>query len=193
MTDRTLFQTVSICVGKPDNPRMMKRLTHFSALCALIFLPVALGASGDARMLSFYHTHTGKNLEVTYFEDGDYRADGMKQIRSFLADWRNGAERDIDPALMDILWQIQMKGRHRDTFEVISAYRSPETNNLLRSRSSGVAKNSQHVPGKAIDIRLRGMDTQNLRDIALELQMGGVGYYRKSDFVHVDTGRVRRW
>lgn len=99
----------------------------------------------------------------------------------------------MDPALMDILWQIQLKGRHRDTYEVISAYRSPQTNQLLRSRSSGVAKNSQHVPGKAIDVRLRGMDTGKLRDIALELQLGGVGFYRKSDFVHVDTGRVRRW
>ena len=136
---------------------MINRVAFFSFLFVLYLLPVTLGASGDARTLSFYHTHTGKSLEVTYFEDGGYRADGMKQIRSFLADWRNGAEKDIDPALMDILWQIHMKSRHMETWEVISAYRSPETNNLLRSRSSGVARNSQHVPGKAIDVRLRDL------------------------------------
>ena len=172
---------------------MIRRVALISFLFALFLLPVSLGASGDARTLSFYHTHTGKSLEITYFKDVSYTEEGMKQLRTFLADWRNGQEKDMDPTLMDFLWQIQLKGRHRDTYEVISAYRSPETNQLLRSRSSGVAKNSQHVPGKAIDVRLRGMDTAKLRDIALELQLGGVGYYRKSDFVHVDTGRVRRW
>lgn len=192
MTESRQSPTVSIFRGKADNPHMFNRATCLSALLALL-LPAALGASGDARTLSFYHTHTGKSLEVTYFENGAYREEGMNQLRGFLADWRNGQEQDMDPALMDILWQIQLKGRHRDTYEVISAYRSPQTNQLLRSRSSGVAKNSQHVPGKAIDVRLRGMDTGKLRDIALDLQLGGVGFYRKSDFVHVDTGRVRRW
>lgn len=193
MTECNQLRPVSICRGRPDNSRMLKSMRHSAALLILLIVPAALGASGDARSLSFYHTHTGKNLEVTYFENGAYSEEGMKQLRIFLADWRNGQEKDMDPALMDILWQIQLKSRHRDTYEVISAYRSPETNNLLRSRSSGVAKNSQHVPGKAIDVRLRGMDTGKLRDTALELQLGGVGYYRKSDFVHVDTGRVRRW
>lgn len=193
MTESRQTLPVSICRRRPDNSPMLKCTTYASALFALLLLPATLGASGDARTLNFYHTHTGKSLEVTYFEDGAYRKEGMQQLRTFLADWRNGHEKDMDPELMDILWQIQLKSRHRDTYEVISAYRSPETNKLLRSRSSGVAKNSQHVPGKAIDVRLRGMDTAKLRDIALELQLGGVGYYRKSDFVHVDTGRVRRW
>ena len=193
MTESRPFLPVSICRVRPDNLRMIRLVACFSFLFALFLLPVTLGASGDARTLSFYHTHTGKSLEVTYFENGTYMDEGMSQLRTFLADWRNGQEKDMDPALMDFLWQIQLKGRHRETYEVISAYRSPETNQLLRSRSSGVAKNSQHVPGKAIDVRLRGMDTANLRDIALELQLGGVGYYRTSDFVHVDTGRVRRW
>jgi uncharacterized protein YcbK (DUF882 family) len=193
MTESERRLPVSICCGRPDNSPMIKRTTSVSALLAFLLLPAALGASGDARSLSFYHTHTGDSLEVTYFEQGEYRAEGMAQLRTFLADWRNGREQDMDPALMDILWKIQLRGRHRETYEVISAYRSPETNDLLRSRSSGVARNSQHVPGKAIDVRLRGMETSKLRDLALELQLGGVGYYRQSDFVHVDTGRVRRW
>ncbi len=170
------------------NPRKI-----IAALALSLALPSGLGASSDERTLSFYHTHTGKSLVVTYFRDGEYLPDGMSALRSFLADWRNGQERDIDPELMDILWEIQLAARHVGTFEVISAYRSPETNQMLRGRSGGVAKNSQHIPGKAIDVRLRGLDTATLRDTAIGLRRGGVGYYGKSDFVHVDTGRVRRW
>lgn len=172
---------------------MLVRLTLLLAVCSLSLAPSIIGASGDARALSFYHTHTGKSLDVTYYADGAYLDDGLAQLKIFLADWRNGEQQDIDPALMDVLWRIQLEGRHVATYEVISAFRSPATNEMLRGRSSGVAKNSQHVPGKAIDVRLRGMDTERLRDIALNLELGGVGYYRKSDFVHVDTGRVRRW
>jgi uncharacterized protein YcbK (DUF882 family) len=176
-----------------EKPKMLKILSCSAAFLVAQIFPAALGAGGDARTLSFFHTHTGKNLVVTYYEDGEYRPEGMAQLRQFLADWRNGQERDIDPQLMDILWEIHMSSRHMDTYEVISAYRSPATNSLLRSKSNGVAKNSQHIPGKAIDVRLRGMETSVLRDTALELKRGGVGYYAKSDFVHVDTGRVRRW
>lgn len=172
---------------------MPKKFLTATGLALLLALPSALGASSDERTLSFYHTHTGKELVVTYYRDGEYLPEGMGALRSFLADWRNGKERDIDPLLMDILWDIQLKARHVDTYEVISAYRSPETNQLLRSQSNGVAKKSQHIPGKAIDVRLRGLETAVLRDTAISLKRGGVGYYRKSDFVHVDTGRVRRW
>ena len=176
-----------------DNARMIRNLYISFVLAGALVLPSQLGASGDARTLSFYHTHTGMELEVTYYEDGAYDALAMGTVRDFLADWRSGEQRDIDPALMDILWHIQLAGRHRDTYEVISAYRSPATNEMLRSRSKGVARKSQHLSGNAIDVRLRGMDTALLRDIAIGLERGGVGYYRKSDFVHVDTGRVRRW
>ncbi len=172
---------------------MLRILCCSAALLAAQAFPAGLGAGDDARTLSFYHTHTGESLVVTYYRDGNYLPQGMEQLREFLADWRNGKERDIDPLLMDVLWNIHLKGRHMGTYEVISAYRSPETNAMLRGKSSGVARNSQHVPGKAIDVRLRGMETSVLRDIALELKRGGVGYYAKSDFVHVDTGRVRRW
>lgn len=172
---------------------MIKLVRNSFVLAVALVVPSWLGASGDARTLSFYHTHTGEQLEVTYYEDGAYDLQGMRELREFLADWRNGEQLDIDPALMDILWQIQLAGRHRDTYEVVSAYRSPETNEMLRGRSKGVARNSQHISGNAIDIRLRGMDTAALREIAVGLKRGGVGYYRKSNFVHVDTGRVRYW
>jgi uncharacterized protein YcbK (DUF882 family) len=171
---------------------MTRILCSLIALAALL-CPALLGAGSDERTLSLYHTHTGQKLQVTYFREGQYLPDALGHLRAFLADWRNGEEQDIDPALMDILWNIQLKSGHVNTFEVISAYRSPQTNELLRSRSGSVAKNSQHIPGKAIDVRLRGLDTARLRDVALELELGGVGYYASSDFVHVDTGRVRRW
>lgn len=162
-------------------------------LFALSLAPAAIGNTGEARSLKFYHTHTHKTLEVTYYDNGDYSEASLEQLRVFLSDWRNGHQHEIDPGVMDILWEIQQVSGSREAFEVISAYRSPETNEFLRQNSSGVAKKSQHVLGKAIDVRLRGMDSARLRDIALELKLGGVGYYRNSDFVHVDTGRVRRW
>ena len=99
----------------------------------------------------------------------------------------------IDPELLDLLYDLRNELDSEGTFEVISAYRSPKTNEMLRANSSGVAKNSQHLRGTAIDIRLRGTRTNKLRDAAWEMQRGGVGYYEMSDFVHVDTGRVRRW
>lgn len=172
---------------------MKFRLIPLTALFLLILPASWTGAGGDARTLSFYHTHTGREAVVTYFEDGDYRTDGLLQLRSFLADWRSGEQHDIDPALLDILWRLQLTGRHVGTYEVISAYRSPETNAMLNRKSSGVAKKSQHMAGKAIDVRLRGMDTKRLHLLALDLEAGGVGYYEGSDFIHVDTGRVRRW
>ena len=172
---------------------MISKAASKFSLALLLLAPVATGASGDARILSFYHTHTGEQLEVVYFEDGDYLPDGLQKVNEFLGDWRNGKLREMDPALLDILWRIQLAGQHDGTWEVISAYRSPETNAMLRGRSKAVAKKSQHLEGRAIDVRLRGMDTKRLYAIALDLQLGGVGYYEKSDFVHVDTGRVRRW
>lgn len=172
----------------------MKKSTLLTGfMLSVLLIPAASGSISDARTLKFYHTHTAETLEVTYYEGGLYRLEPMEELRDFLADWRNGHEHEIDPELMDILWEIQRTTGHHGTFEVISSYRSPQTNEYLRSKSNGVARKSQHLLGKAIDVRLRGMDTRKLRDTALELQLGGVGYYEKSDFVHVDTGRVRRW
>lgn len=172
----------------------MPRATIFIAFILLLALtPAAIGNTGESRTLKFYHTHTHKTLTVTYYEAGDYLPESLEELRVFLSDWRNGHQHPIDPGVMDILWEIQQVAENRNAYEVISAYRSPETNNFLRKNSNGVARKSQHLLGKAIDVRLRGTDTSQLRDIALDLKLGGVGFYEKSDFVHVDTGRVRRW
>ena len=165
---------------------------------SLLFIAMAMvgsisGNAGGERALKFYHTHTGESLKVVYFRQGEYEPAALADLRVFMADWRDGRQHDLDPQLMDILWQIQQATGSSDTWEVISAYRSPETNELLRSRSRGVAKNSQHLLGNAIDVRLRGLDLEVLHDTAKTLQLGGVGYYAGSDFVHVDTGRVRYW
>lgn len=172
---------------------MHKLYIGLAVFISLLSLPAAFGSMSDARQLRFYHTHTLQELEITYYRDGAYQPDALGRLEHFLSDWRNGKAREIDPELMDILWDIQQLSGHEGVFEVISAYRSPETNEMLRDRSSGVASNSQHVHGKAIDVRLRGFDTRQLRDTALQLKRGGVGYYAQSDFVHVDTGRVRTW
>jgi uncharacterized protein YcbK (DUF882 family) len=161
----------------------------------LFFLMVssATAQNSATRTLKFYHTHTGKNLEINYFSDGKYSIQAMNELKIFLADWRDQQQQEIDPKLMDFLWRIQQVTDNQDTYEIISAYRSRQTNEMLRKKSSGVAKFSQHVMGRAIDVRLRGLETTVLRDTARRLQLGGVGYYAKSDFVHIDTGRVRNW
>ena len=172
---------------------MNRKLKILSLLAGLLVLSATQGSTGAARTLKFYHTHTGESLQVTYFSGGDYVPSAIEEIRVFLADWRNHEQQDIDPRLMDALWKIQQLTGNDGTYEVISAYRSEETNQMLRARSNGVAKKSQHLLGKAVDVRLQGLDLEQLRETALELELGGVGFYPKSDFVHVDTGRVRFW
>ena len=115
------------------------------------------------------------------------------EFNIFLSDFRTGDMVVIDPELLDLIYDVRASLGTAATFEVISAYRSPKTNEMLRGRSNGVAKNSQHVLGNAIDVRLRDVASTDLRDAAIALQRGGVGYYKESDFVHIDTGRVRRW
>lgn len=149
----------------------------------------------DSRELSFHHTHTGKRLHVVYWQDGKYVESALDDINRFLSDFRTGDIYEIDPALLDVIYDVRDSLGSDGTYQVISAYRSPKTNDMLRGRgaSSGVARKSQHLLGKAIDVRLEGVKTARLRDAAIELQRGGVGYYETSDFVHMDTGRVRRW
>lgn len=149
----------------------------------------------EQRELSFYHTHTGKRLDVVYWQDGDYLDSALNDINALLSDFRTGDEAQIDPELLDLIYDVRAALGSDGTYQIISAYRSPKTNEMLRSRgaSSGVAKKSQHLLGKAIDVRLEGVPTAELRDAAMRLQRGGVGYYEASDFVHMDTGRVRRW
>ncbi len=162
------------------------------ALLTVSLMPVSASAI-DEKRLTFYHTHTGKHLDVVYARDGKYIEPALEQINVFLGDSRTGDVTSIDPRLLDLIYDIHQSFADAGTFEVISAYRSPATNEMLRKRSRGVASESQHLLGKAIDVRLSGVDTAQLHDAALTMKRGGVGYYRKSDFVHIDTGRVRRW
>ena len=159
------------------------------ALVAGLTIPLDQAFSVDERRLTFYHTHTQKTLEVTYAVGGGYVDAALDELNEFLSDFRTGDTTTIDPELYEVRESLGSNA----AFEVISAYRSPRTNEMLRSKSSGVARNSQHLLGKAIDVRLRGVPTRTLRDAAIDLQKGGVGYYEQSDFVHMDTGRVRRW
>ncbi len=135
----------------------------------------------DVRRLSFFHTHTSAELSVTYYADGEYNAAALRDLNHFLRDFRTGDEIEMDPAVFDILFDIQQRTGSNGVYQVISAYRSPATNEMLRSSSGGVARNSQHLQGNAIDVRLTDVDTADLRDVALSLKHGGVGYYRESD------------
>jgi uncharacterized protein YcbK (DUF882 family) len=130
---------------------------------------------------------------VPYFADGAYLPEGLPTLSSFLRDFRTGEEHPIDPAFFDILNDLRLATGTRSVFQVISGYRSPRTNAMLRASSRGVARGSLHLQGRAIDVRLADVDSATLRDAAVALQRGGVGYYRGPDFVHVDTGRLRRW
>jgi uncharacterized protein YcbK (DUF882 family) len=179
----------------PSPPRSFPRRRLLAAFAAA---PVGLAATRFAlaaeapRTLSFHHTHTDEALEVTYFEHGIYLEDALAQVDRLLRDFRTGEVAPIDPALLDILHRAAtVCGGRR--FEVISGYRSAVTNSSLADRSSGVARNSLHLQGRAIDVRLTGYDTVKLRHACVALGLGGVGYYPSSDFVHLDTGRVRTW
>lgn len=174
---------------------------HRSAMSALLVTVLTLGlpllvtsaSTLDERRLSFYHTHTRETLDVTYARNGEYVQSALVELNEFLSDFRTREVEVIDPHLLDLIHDVRLSLGSQGIFEVVSAYRSPKTNEMLRARSGGVARNSQHLQGKAIDVRLRGIDTSRVRDAAIKLQRGGVGFYEESDFVHIDTGPVRRW
>ncbi len=165
----------------------------FGGVFTTLMLPLRRAAAVDDRRLKFFHTHTGKHLDVVYRRGDEYVPDGLKLINEFLFDFRTGDVADMDPMLLDLMHDLREALGSEGTYEVISAYRSPETNEILRGRSNGVAKNSLHLQGKAIDVRLTDVELMKLRDTASAMQRGGVGYYASSNFVHIDTGRVRRW
>jgi uncharacterized protein YcbK (DUF882 family) len=160
---------------------------------ALLVPSVVRAAAPVPRALSFVHTHTSEQLRVEYFTAGRYVPDAMAALNRLLRDFRTGEEYAIDPALFDLLHQLQQQTSATRPYEVISGYRSPVTNATLRQRSEGVASGSLHMTGRAIDIRLSDVPLARLRDAARALRLGGVGYYPGSNFVHVDTGRVRAW
>ncbi len=149
--------------------------------------------AADARQLSFYHTHTRLSLDVVYYANGEYVESALDEINRFLKDFRTGEVAAMNPQLLDLLHDVRNELGTDAAFEVISAYRSPRTNEMLRATTKGVAKKSQHLAGNAIDVRLRGVRTATLRDTALRMERGGVGFYPSSDFVHMDMGPVRQW
>jgi len=152
----------------------------------------ALPTSGT-RSLGFVNTHTNEKILATYWKDGVYDKGALKDINYVLRDHRTGEIARMDPQLLDLLVELHRRSGSRKAFQIISAYRSPKTNAMLAANSGGVAKRSMHMEAKAVDIRLYDVKLADLRDTAIGMKAGGVGYYGKSDFVHVDTGRVRRW
>jgi uncharacterized protein YcbK (DUF882 family) len=160
--------------------------------------PIAPPPPGPRR-LAFHHLHTGEDLDVVYWRDGTYVWDGLLGIKTLLRDFRSGEEHPIDVRLLDILFTLQAQTGSREPYRIISAFRSPATNEALAGKSaqtngkSEVAKKSLHMEGKAMDVRLNDVSLTGFRDAALALQGGGVGYYADSGFVHVDIGRVRTW
>lgn len=183
---------------------MRRRLVRTTAI-ALLGAGAARGAiamprraSGDAAddlaRLAFVNTHTGEALDVVYREGGRYLTDALSDIDRVLRDHRSGDVHPIDRALLDQLTLLgSLLGTGGRPFHVISGYRSPRTNAMLAARSGGVATRSLHLSGRAIDIRMPGVPLSTLHRAALGMQAGGVGYYARSNFVHLDTGRVRRW
>jgi len=152
----------------------------------------------SAYELSFYNTHTRETLSITYRTGRRYDERAMEEISHLLRDHRNGHSHEIDGALMDMLHDIKvtLETRHHGlkvVYSIISGYRSTATNEKLRKAGGGQGKNSQHTHGKAIDVRVPGVKTEEIRDVAWCLQKGGVGYYKGSNFVHIDTGKVRYW
>ena len=145
------------------------------------------------RSVSLLNPRTKESFEGIYFSDGDYVPNALNIINHIMRDTRTGDVKKIDKSLVDIISAISLKLKPKEPFHVISGYRSPKTNNLLRKRGKGAAKNSYHLKGQAVDIRLPGWKTSALRKAAFELKSGGVGYYPKSGFVHIDTGPIRFW
>jgi len=152
----------------------------------------AAPGSGPKR-IALLNLHTDERLEIEYFRDDAYVADALASIGHLLRDFRSGEQHAIDPKLMDYLVDVAGSVGVPPKFSVISGYRSRETNERLHERSQGVAKNSLHMEGRAIDVRLPKIDCAALAASAQDLARGGVGYYRTSDFVHLDTGRYRTW
>ncbi|MEF3367932.1 DUF882 domain-containing protein, partial [Methylocystis sp. 9N] len=153
-------------------------------------------ANGDTRTIHLYHAHTHESISATYLVNGQYDSNVLHQLNWFLRDWRRDEPTNMDPRLFDVIWEAyRSAGAGDQVVHVVSAYRSPETNAMLRARSRAVAKFSQHMLGKAMDTTMPGMTMSNIREIGMRMQRGGVGYYPTAGtpFVHLDVGNVRSW
>ena len=175
-------------------PSRRRFLTALAASpLALVARPAGAAVTAASRELRFSHLHTGERLTVEYFQAGHYHPDALEAVNHLLRDFRTGDVHVNEPALLDVLHAVRGRVASHRPFEVISGYRSPHTNAALRQQSEGVAARSLHMSGRAIDIRLGDVPLATVRRSALALGAGGVGYYPASNFVHLDTGRVRAW
>jgi uncharacterized protein YcbK (DUF882 family) len=163
-----------------------------AALCAPAIARASL-VSAHEKSLKLFNTHTGETLSSVFWAEGQFLPDALNEINRLLRDHRSNTIMPIDPNLLTLLEQVSAQVGQAQTLHVISGYRSPETNQGLADRSNGVARHSLHLEGKAIDIRVPGRDLASVRKVAMGLRGGGVGFYPASQFVHIDTGRVRIW
>lgn len=168
---------------------------HFLGLTlSAAAMPALAGKrSRQPRILSFYHSHTGEEIEVAYRIGDYYQRDALQELNAFMRDFRTDDVAVLDPKLFDLLYDINRRLGYSRPVEILSAYRSPRTNAMLRRTSRRVAKNSLHMHGKAVDIRFPDISARRVRDSAVALRQGGVGYYSGSNFVHIDTGAFRYW
>ena len=167
-----------------------------SMLLGASFLPSSTetaAANGDTRTIHLYHTHTGESIDATFRVDGHYDPAVLRQLNHLLRDWRNNDEIAMDPRLFDTLWEVYRTAGATQPIQIYSAYRSPETNAMLRRRSRAVAEHSQHMLGKAMDTTIPGFPMHLVREVGMRLQHGGVGWYPSANFVHLDVGSVRSW
>lgn len=182
--------------GVDPSRRHFVKLVVFSGLTAFLPGSVLAATRNDKRLersLSLYNPNTRESLDTVYWANGNYVPKALADINYIMRDRRTGEIMPIDPGLLDLLFSIRTQLNTRRTFHIISGYRSPETNALLRRCGKGAARNSFHLQGKAVDIRLAGWRLSALRRAAYKLKKGGVGYYPCSRFVHVDVGPVRYW
>ncbi len=177
--------------------KMPRVLASLLIACSLVSPGMAppVEAAGQTRTLKIYFIHTKEKASITFKRNGRYDKKGLQQINRMLRDWRRNEPTNMDPRLLDLVWEVYQKSGSRDYIHVVSAYRSPATNGMLRSRSKGVAKKSQHMLGKAMDFYIPDVKLKTLREIGMKFQVGGVGYYPTSGspFVHMDVGGVRAW
>lgn len=181
--------------SNPTRRRFLSAASGATLFCAfpMVARAITLGG-GTQRELSMDHTHTREKIELTYAVGSRYVPEALTDLDHFLRDHYSGLVGRMDPGLYDIMHALTVSLKARSPYQIISGYRAPHTNEHLRTtRGGGVARRSLHMVGKAIDLRIPGVPLKELRDAALDLKRGGVGYYPGSDFVHVDTGKIRSW
>jgi uncharacterized protein YcbK (DUF882 family) len=181
---------------RSTNRNRRKFLIHASTTALAASFPQLIQANTtlpEEKTLSFLNLHTNETLQCCYWKNNQPNLDALTKINHILRDHRTQEVAQIDHQLIDLLHNLHSLTESSTPFQIISGYRSPKTNEALRNSSTGVAKRSLHMQGKAIDVRLPDIELATLRDAAISLQTGGVGYYSKSDFLHLDTGKPRNW